>query len=151
MHNCTSVFGYSASMASGNPFSPSTQAMKISFTPRFFSSVRTCSQNFARSCARPRGPPPRQRIVGGRRDRLAGCRASARHCPPAASPTRPGPRRPRALPAPGQPPIGPPPSPSRRVPFPPTAALPCRLRLQCPLARPHLVDPLQHLILRLKL
>src|SRR5713226_7733110 len=41
MHNCTSVCGYSASMASGNPFSPSTQAMKISFTPRFFSSVST--------------------------------------------------------------------------------------------------------------
>src|SRR5437899_15417 len=34
MHNCTSVRGYTASMASGNPFSPSTHAIKISFTPR---------------------------------------------------------------------------------------------------------------------
>jgi hypothetical protein len=37
-------------IASGNPFNPSTQAMKISFTPRFFSSVSTCSQNLAPSC-----------------------------------------------------------------------------------------------------
>src|SRR5713226_372930 len=52
MHNCTSARGYTASMASGNPFSPSTQAMRMSCTPRFFSSVSTCSQNSAPSlCA----------------------------------------------------------------------------------------------------
>src|SRR5246500_232062 len=52
MHNCTSVRGYTASIASGNPFSPSTQAIKMSFTPRFCNSVSTCSQNFAPSvCA----------------------------------------------------------------------------------------------------
>src|SRR6185437_13046929 len=52
MQSCTSVRGYTASIASGNPFSPSTQAMKISFTPRFCNSVSTCSQNFAPSvCA----------------------------------------------------------------------------------------------------
>src|SRR5437867_7822893 len=56
MHSCTSVCGYSASMASGNPFSPSTQAMKISFTPRFFSSVSTCSQNLAPSCCATHSP-----------------------------------------------------------------------------------------------
>ncbi len=39
--------GKTASMASGNPFSPSTQAM--SCTPRFFNSVTTCSQNLAPS------------------------------------------------------------------------------------------------------
>src|ERR1700756_5143230 len=50
MHSWTSVRGYTASIASGNPCSPSTQAMKISFTPRFCNSVRTCSQNFAPSC-----------------------------------------------------------------------------------------------------
>lgn len=37
IHNCTCVCGYPASIASGNPFNPSTQAMKMSFTPRFFS------------------------------------------------------------------------------------------------------------------
>ena len=31
------------------PFSPSTQAIKMSCTPRFLSSVSTCSQNFAPS------------------------------------------------------------------------------------------------------
>src|SRR3989442_1619370 len=36
MHNCTSVCGKTLSIASGNPFSPSTQAMKMSVTPRFF-------------------------------------------------------------------------------------------------------------------
>src|ERR1700694_5463984 len=40
MQSCTSVRGYTASIASGNPFSPSTQAMKISFTPRFCSAGR---------------------------------------------------------------------------------------------------------------
>src|SRR6266403_3342209 len=52
MHSCTSVCGKTLSIASGNPFSPSTQAMKMSVTPRFFSSVTTCSQNLAPSvCA----------------------------------------------------------------------------------------------------
>src|SRR6185369_3769829 len=46
MHNCTSVCGKTLSIASGKPFSPSTQAIKMSLTPRFFSSVTTCSQNF---------------------------------------------------------------------------------------------------------
>jgi len=32
-------------IASGKPFSPSTQAIRRSWTPRFFSSVRICSQN----------------------------------------------------------------------------------------------------------
>ena len=35
--------------ASGKPFKPSTQAIRMSFTPRFCSSVRTPSQNFAPS------------------------------------------------------------------------------------------------------
>ena len=34
-------------MASGNPFSPSMIAIKMSFTPRFLISVITRSQNFA--------------------------------------------------------------------------------------------------------
>src|SRR6266704_1380031 len=39
-------------MASGKPVSPSTQAMKRSFTPRFCSSVKTENQNLASSvCA----------------------------------------------------------------------------------------------------
>src|SRR6202008_97713 len=39
-------------MASGNPLSPSTHAIRMSFTPRFCNSVSTCSQNFAPSvCA----------------------------------------------------------------------------------------------------
>src|ERR1019366_7139018 len=36
-------------MASGKPFSPSTQAMKKSLAPRFCRSVRICNQNFAPS------------------------------------------------------------------------------------------------------
>src|SRR5215813_12182053 len=52
MHNCTSVWGKILSIASGKPFSPSTQAIKMSLTPRFFSSVTTCNQNLAPSvCA----------------------------------------------------------------------------------------------------
>src|SRR5215471_13845261 len=51
MHNCTWACGNTVSIASGNPFSPSTQAMNTSFTPRLFSSVNTCSQNLAPSCA----------------------------------------------------------------------------------------------------
>jgi len=33
-------------MASGKPFKPSTLAMKMSETPRFFNSVTICIQNF---------------------------------------------------------------------------------------------------------
>src|SRR5207237_7606403 len=52
MHSCTSVLGKTVSIASGKPFSPSTQAIKMSVTPRFLSSVTTCSQNLAPSvCA----------------------------------------------------------------------------------------------------
>ena len=51
MHNCTVVFGYTLSIASGKPFSPSTQATRTSFTPRLRISVSTCSQNFAPSLA----------------------------------------------------------------------------------------------------
>jgi len=36
-------------MASGKPFSPSTQAMKKSLAPRFCISVKICNQNFAPS------------------------------------------------------------------------------------------------------
>src|SRR5574344_2199597 len=49
MHNCTTALGNTASMASGKPLSPSTQAMKMSCTPRLRSSVTTCSQNLAPS------------------------------------------------------------------------------------------------------
>ncbi len=49
MHNWMRAFGYTVLMASGKPFRPSTQAMRISFRPRFFSSVSTLSQNFAPS------------------------------------------------------------------------------------------------------
>ncbi len=37
----------------GKPFRPSTQAIRISFRPRFFSSVSTFSQNFAPSFRQP--------------------------------------------------------------------------------------------------
>jgi hypothetical protein len=49
MHNWTRVWGYTASMASGKPPRPSTHAMKMSLTPRFCTSVKTCSQNMAPS------------------------------------------------------------------------------------------------------
>ncbi len=49
IQSCTSVLGKTASMASGNPLSPSTHAMKMSLTPRFFISVITFSQNLAPS------------------------------------------------------------------------------------------------------
>ncbi len=41
--------GKTALIASGKPFRPSTQAIKISCTPRFCSSVSTFNQNFAPS------------------------------------------------------------------------------------------------------
>src|ERR1039458_7080385 len=51
MHNCTCACGNTASMACGNPFSPSTQTINMSLTPRFFNSVSTDSQNLAPSLA----------------------------------------------------------------------------------------------------
>lgn len=49
MHLCCTVFGYAALMASFIPDSPSEQIIKISFTPRFFKSFNTPSQNLADS------------------------------------------------------------------------------------------------------
>ena len=49
MHVWTVVFGKIASIASGNPLRPSTHAIRMSWTPRVFRSVRTCIQNFAPS------------------------------------------------------------------------------------------------------
>ncbi len=43
----TVVAGKIASIASGNPVSPSTQAMRMSLTPRCFRSLSPCIQNFA--------------------------------------------------------------------------------------------------------
>ncbi len=51
MQVCTAVCGYIASIASGNPLSPSTHAIRMSETPRFLRSLRTCIQNFAPSLA----------------------------------------------------------------------------------------------------
>jgi hypothetical protein len=42
MQSCTVVLDRDNPMAWGNPFSPSTQAMKMSFNPRFCISVSTC-------------------------------------------------------------------------------------------------------------
>jgi len=39
------VCGYTASIASGNPFQPSTHAIRMSCTPRFCNSVSTCTRN----------------------------------------------------------------------------------------------------------
>ena len=92
--------------------------------------------------------------VRGLTDRLAGCAASARHLPTScfAHSTRStpasGPTSTRAAAN------GSYPSPGRRVPFPPAVALlcrPCRLWLFCPLVLQHLFDPLEHLIVGLKL
>ena len=49
MHVCTTVLGKIASIASGKPFRPSTQQIRMSCTPRCLRSVRTCIQNFAPS------------------------------------------------------------------------------------------------------
>src|SRR4051794_8409618 len=51
MQSCTCVFGYTVWIASGKPFSPSTQAIRMSRTPRLRISVRICSQNLAPSVA----------------------------------------------------------------------------------------------------
>jgi hypothetical protein len=45
MHNCTRACGKTVSMAAGKPFNPSTQAMKMSRTPRLFNSVSICNHN----------------------------------------------------------------------------------------------------------
>src|SRR6266487_7081669 len=51
MHVWTVVFGKIASIASGRPVSPSTQASRRSWTPRCLSSLRTCIQDFAPSAS----------------------------------------------------------------------------------------------------
>jgi hypothetical protein len=68
------VRGKIASIASGKPFSPSTQQSRMSETPRCLSSLRTCIQNFApprspgtTSRARPARPRPSPRARGSRR------------------------------------------------------------------------------------
>ncbi len=83
---CTSAFGYTDSITSGNPFSPSTQAMKMSFTPRFCNSVSTCSQNFAPSfCA---AQSPRTSLLPCRFTAIATWIAWFRMCPPSRTFTR---------------------------------------------------------------
>src|SRR6185312_8496454 len=49
MQVCTTVLGNTEVMASGNPLSPSTTAIRMSWTPRLRSSLMTRSQNFAPS------------------------------------------------------------------------------------------------------
>src|SRR5690606_37454290 len=56
IHSCILVGGSSAAVASGNPLSPSTQAIRMSSRPRFFSSVSTDSQNFAPSVSASQRP-----------------------------------------------------------------------------------------------
>jgi len=56
MHVCTVVLGKTASMAAGNPFSPSQQAMSTSRTPRDCSSPSTRIQNFAPSLSSAHSP-----------------------------------------------------------------------------------------------
>ena len=46
---CTVVLGKIASIASGKPFRPSTQQIRMSLTPRCLSSVKISIQNFAPS------------------------------------------------------------------------------------------------------
>src|SRR5690606_21933423 len=46
MQVCTVVFGKTTLMASGRPFKPSTTAIRMSWQPRFLSSLKTLSQNF---------------------------------------------------------------------------------------------------------
>ena len=48
-HVCTVAWGNTAPTESGSPFRPSQTMKNTSSTPRFFSSVSTCSQNFADS------------------------------------------------------------------------------------------------------
>ena len=49
MQVCTIVGGNTAAITSGNPFRPSTTAIRMSSTPRFLSSVMTRNQNLAPS------------------------------------------------------------------------------------------------------
>src|SRR6266576_1097788 len=49
MQVCTTVWGNTEVIASGKPLSPSTTAIRISWTPRLRSSVITRSQNLAPS------------------------------------------------------------------------------------------------------
>src|SRR6478736_5452037 len=57
MHCWTTVSSHTVVIASGRCFSPSQTAMHTSWTPRFFSSVSTCSQNFAPSPPSPAHSP----------------------------------------------------------------------------------------------
>jgi hypothetical protein len=59
MHVWVTVRGQTAVMASGSPVSPSQTTISTSATPRFFSSVSTCSQYFAPS---PPSPAHRPRM-----------------------------------------------------------------------------------------
>ena len=56
MQSWTCVFGKTASIASGKPASPSMEAMRMCWTPRFFSSVSTPSQNLAPSASSTQSP-----------------------------------------------------------------------------------------------
>src|SRR5215813_12491890 len=47
MQVCTTVCGNSEVIASGKPLKPSTTAIRMSLTPRAFSSLTTLSQNLA--------------------------------------------------------------------------------------------------------
>ncbi len=49
MQVCTQASGKTAAIASGNPPSPSTQAISTSLVPRWCRSLSTASQNFAPS------------------------------------------------------------------------------------------------------
>src|SRR5438105_11340541 len=63
MQGCTTVWGNTEVIASGKPLSPSTTAIRISWTPRLRSSVITRSQNLA-----PLGlldPQPENFLVAG--------------------------------------------------------------------------------------
>jgi hypothetical protein len=56
MRTCVMVFGKTDSIASEKPLSPSTQAMKMSQTPRFHHPVDSESQNFAPSLSAVHSP-----------------------------------------------------------------------------------------------
>ena len=51
IHSWTCAFGKTVLVASGKPTSPSMEAISMSWTPRFFSSVTTPSQNLVPSAS----------------------------------------------------------------------------------------------------
>ena len=57
MHACTTASSHTVVIASGRALRPSQTAMQTSWTPRFFSSVSTCSQNLAPSPPSPAHRP----------------------------------------------------------------------------------------------